>query len=168
VAERWGARALVLTSVLLSIAGTLPFALAGPDTSPVLLAGALVVRGAGLGMVMMAVLFGAYEGLAKPQIPHASTTTRIMQQLGGSFGTAILAVLLQRGLATHAADPAIAFDHAFAWSIALSLPALIAAFFVPGRKSPGVAGVASDRAQTSGRPVEGAAVEAGRSEVSRS
>jgi len=143
VAERWGARAVVLTSVLLSIAGTLPFAFAGAETSPVLLAGALVVRGAGLGTVMMAVLFGAYEGLAKPQVPHASTTTRIMQQLGGSFGTAILAVLLQRGLAAHAADPAIAFDHAFAWSIALSLPALIAAFFVPGRR-PAPAPVTSD------------------------
>jgi len=160
-AERWGARALVLTSVLLSIAGTLPFALAGPDTSPVLLAGALVVRGTGLGTVMMAVLFGAYEGLTKPQIPHASTTTRIMQQLGGSFGTAILAVLLQRGLAAHAADPAIAFDHAFAWSIALSLPALIAAFFVPGRPTSGVAGTASDRERVGGRPVDRAAVEAG-------
>lgn len=152
-AERWGARVVVLTAVLLSIAGTLPFAFAGPDTSPVLLAGALVVRGAGLGTVMMAVLFGAYEGLAEPQVPHASTTTRIMQQLGGSFGTAILAVLLQRGLAAHAADPAVAFDHAFAWSIALSLPALIAAFFVPGRGKSGGAEAAGDRAQMGGRPV---------------
>ncbi|WP_051808211.1 MDR family MFS transporter [Actinoplanes subtropicus] len=152
-AERWGARVVVLTAVLLSIAGTLPFAFAGPHTSPVLLAGALVVRGAGLGTVMMAVLFGAYDGLAEPQVPHASTTTRIMQQLGGSFGTAILAVLLQRGLAAHAADPAVAFDHAFAWSIALSLPALIAAFFVPGRKKSGVAGAAGDRARMGGRPV---------------
>ena len=126
------------------------------------MAGALVVRGAGLGTVMMAVLFGAYEGLAKPQVPHASTTTRIMQQLGGSFGTAILAVLLQRGLAAHAADPAIAFDHAFAWSIALSLPALIAAFFVPGRRqAPAGAEPGSDREQMSGRPVDGAAVEPG-------
>ncbi|MCU7728002.1 multidrug efflux MFS transporter [Actinoplanes sp. KI2] len=163
VAERWGARTVVLTAVLLSIAGTLPFAFAGPDTSPVLLAAALVVRGAGLGTVMMAVLFGAYEGLAKPQIPHASTTTRILQQLGGSFGTAVLAVLLQRGLAAHAADPAVAFDHAFAWSIALSLPALVAAFFVPGRKRPGDAGPESDRTRVGGRPTDGPAVEDGHS-----
>ncbi len=131
--ERWGARTVVLGAVLLSIAGTLPFAFAGANTSVAVLAIALVVRGAGLGTIFIAVLFEAYEGLRPAQIPHASTTTRILQQVGGSFGTAIFAVVLQRGLATHAAAPAVAFDHAFAWAIALTLPALVAAFFVPAR-----------------------------------
>ena len=135
--ERWGARTVVLGAVLLSIVGTLPFAFADAGTSVAVLAVALVIRGAGLGTIFMAVLFGAYEGLSPAEIPHASTTTRILQQVGGSFGTAIFAVVLQRGLATHAATPAVAFDHAFACAIALTLPALVAAFFVPtGRPAP--------------------------------
>ncbi|MFD0516647.1 MFS transporter [Paractinoplanes durhamensis] len=141
--ERWGTRTVVIVSVLLLIFGTVPFAFAGVHTSTTVLAIALVVRGAGLGMIMMAVLFGAYEGLAKSDIPHASTATRIAQQVGGSFGTAILAVVLQRGLSTHGSEPAVAFDHAFAWAVALTLPALVAALFVPGRQPAELAVVGS-------------------------
>jgi EmrB/QacA subfamily drug resistance transporter len=134
VLERWGSRTVVLVSVLLLIAGTLPFGFAGTQTSTTVLSIALVLRGAGLGMILMSVMLGAYDGLTKPEIPHASTATRILQQVGGSFGTAVLAVVLQRGLATHAAEPATAFDHAFLWAVGLTLPALVAALFVPGRR----------------------------------
>ncbi|MEU4235996.1 MDR family MFS transporter [Actinoplanes sp. NPDC026619] len=134
VLDRWGGRVVVLVSVILLIVGTLPFAFAGLHTSVTVLAIALVIRGAGLGMILMAVMLGAYEGLTPAEIPHASTTTRIMQQVGGSFGTAILAVVLQRGLTSHAAEPATAFDHAFLWAVILTMPALVAAFFVPGRR----------------------------------
>ncbi|GAA0584195.1 hypothetical protein GCM10010172_81450 [Paractinoplanes ferrugineus] len=68
--------------------------------------------------------------------------------MGGSFGTAILAVVLQRGLVTHAAAPATAFDHAFRWAVVLTLPALVAAFFVPGRRPAAV-----DAGSGSGTPV---------------
>jgi EmrB/QacA subfamily drug resistance transporter len=132
--DRLGTRTVVLISTLFLIAGTAPFAFAGLHTSQLLLALALVVRGAGLGAILMTVLFGAYDGLSKEQIPHASTTTRILQQLGGSFGTAILAVVLQRGLAAHPADPAAGFDHAFWWALALTLPGLVAVVFLPGRQ----------------------------------
>ncbi|MFI6070674.1 DHA2 family efflux MFS transporter permease subunit [Actinoplanes sp. NPDC051343] len=133
--DRWGIRVVVLVSTLLLIVGTLPFAFAGLHTSQWMLALALVLRGAGLGAILMAVLFGAYDGLPRELIPHASTATRILQQLGGSFGTALLAVALQRGLSTHPADPATAFDHAFWWALALTLPALAAVAFLPRRNA---------------------------------
>jgi MFS family permease len=146
--DRWGTRTVVLLSSLLLIVGTLPFAFAGPGTSLVLLAGALVVRGIGLGAILMAVLISAYVGLAEADIPHASTTTRIAQQVGGSFGTAVLAVVLQHGLAAHPTAPAPAFDHAFGWALALSLPALVAALFVPGRPSAEPAAATPEKAGT--------------------
>ena len=37
---------------------------------------------------------GAFEGLPRTSVPDASSVTRIMQQVGGSFGTAVLAVIL--------------------------------------------------------------------------
>ncbi|MEV6848357.1 MDR family MFS transporter [Actinoplanes sp. NPDC051411] len=129
--DRWGIRVVVLLSTLLLIVGTLPFAFAGPHSSQWVLGLALVIRGAGLGAILMAVLLGAYVGLPRDLVPHASTATRILQQLGGSFGTALLAVALQRGLSSHPADPATAFDHAFWWALALTLPALAAVAFLP-------------------------------------
>ena len=42
----------------------------------------------------MPVLMAAYIGLDKDQIPHSSVLTRTTQQVGASFGTAVLAVIL--------------------------------------------------------------------------
>jgi len=145
--DRYGPRPLVLAGVVLTALGTLPFALADADASPVLLTGALVVRGAGLGTVIMAVMLSVYSGLGHGQIPHASSLTRILQQLGGSLGTAALAVVLQRGLAgaTTTAARAEGFRHAFAWALALTVVALLPALLIP-RTGPAAPEAAPDAA----------------------
>lgn len=130
--DRIGARPVVLGGVVLLVLGTLPFAMAGAHTSTVWLAVALVVRGTGLGAVTMAVMLGAYDGLNRAEVPHASSMTRIFQQLGGSFGTAILAVVLQRQLAGHSGSAA--FDHTFGWALVFTAVAAIPAVLVPGRR----------------------------------
>ncbi|WP_233096075.1 MFS transporter [Alicyclobacillus sp. SO9] len=94
-----GSRWVVLTGTLLTLLGTLPFALCGPHINEVLLAVALVVRGPGLGGVLLPVMAAAYTGLSKEQIPHASSATRILQQIGGAFGASVLAVILQNQIA---------------------------------------------------------------------
>ncbi len=45
---------------------------------------------------------GAYQGLAHEQVPDASSATRVLQQVGGSFGTAVLAVILASQASAHA------------------------------------------------------------------
>jgi hypothetical protein len=85
------------------MAGTLAYTQAGGRTSEILLSLSLVVRGAGLGAVIIPIMAAAYLGLRPDQVPHASSATRIMQQVGGSFGTAILAMILQIQLAAHQA-----------------------------------------------------------------
>jgi hypothetical protein len=57
--------------------------------------GIRVARGFGLGAVTIPVMAAAYVGLDKPQVAHASVLTRTTQQIGGSFGTAVLAVVLE-------------------------------------------------------------------------
>jgi hypothetical protein len=58
---------------------------------------------------------------------NGSTTdpTRIIQQVGGSFGSAILALVLARALTSHhavtAAALALAFNTAFWWAIAATV-----------------------------------------------
>jgi EmrB/QacA subfamily drug resistance transporter len=135
--DRVGARPVVLAGFLLTVAGTLAFTQAGVHANEILLSLSLVIRGAGLGAVIIPIMAAAYLGLPPGQIPHASSATRIAQQVGGSFGTAILAVILQTQLTAHnaggLAGRAAAFDSAFWWSLGLTALAVIPALALPGR-----------------------------------
>ncbi|MEV5410497.1 MDR family MFS transporter [Thermopolyspora sp. NPDC052614] len=137
--DRFGGRWITFTGLLIVALGTLPFAQAGAATSEWWLAAALVVRGIGLGAVTVPVMASAYEGLDHGQIPHASIITRTAQQIGGSFGTAVLAVILDRELAARAAQgpagAALAFDHAFWWSIGFTALALVITLWLPNRRT---------------------------------
>jgi EmrB/QacA subfamily drug resistance transporter len=128
--DRIGPKPVILTGMALAALGTLPFALAGPHTSEVLLSAGLFVRGAGLAAATIAVMATAFTGLTPAQVPHASSATRILQQVGGSFGTAVLTVILELQLASgHTAGLATAFGHTFWWAtgftVAGALPALL-------------------------------------------
>jgi MFS family permease len=129
--DRTGPKPVILTGMALAALGTVPFALAGPHTSLVWLSAALVVRGAGLAAATIAVMATAFTGLAPAQVPHASSATRILQQVGGSFGTAVLIVILELQLTGPGAatTTAVAFDRTFWWAIAFTvvgaLPALL-------------------------------------------
>jgi MFS family permease len=92
--ERFGARTVTISSLLLVAVATVPFALAGPDTSILWLAAVLLVRGLGIGAVLIPPLSVAYLDIERAGIPHATMNTRISQQVGASFGTAIVAVAL--------------------------------------------------------------------------
>jgi len=129
--DRAGPRPVVLMSLVLTAAGTVPFALADAHTSEWVLAPALVVLGVGLSAANMAVMVGAYRDLTGTQIPHASSMTRIMQQLGGAFGTAVLAVILQGQLAGH--PGATAFDTTFLCVLAFTAVAVVPALLLPRR-----------------------------------
>jgi EmrB/QacA subfamily drug resistance transporter len=112
---------------------TVPFAFAGAHTSIWLLMIALVVRGFGLGAVMVPLMVGAYVGLERAQVPHASIITRIVQQVGGSFGVALLAVILEGAATATSGGLALAFDQAFWWAIGFTGLAVVLALLLPGR-----------------------------------
>jgi EmrB/QacA subfamily drug resistance transporter len=135
--DRLGPRPVSLVGIALAAAGTVPFALAGPHTSVVLLGAALVLRGAGLGAATIAPMAGAFQGLPKADLPHASSAIRITQQVGGSFGAAVLVVILARQAAAHAAAGtaglATAFGHTFWWCVGFTALAVIPALLMPGR-----------------------------------
>ncbi len=137
--DKIGARPVVLAGLVLTAIGTIAYTQAGLHTSDVLLALSLVVRGGGLSAMLIAPAATAYSGLTPDQIPHASTATRIAQQVGGSFGTAIMAMILQTQLIAHAsagvAGQAAAFDNTFWWSLVFTAIAVIPALALPRRQS---------------------------------
>jgi EmrB/QacA subfamily drug resistance transporter len=130
--DRVGARSVTIGAFVLAAAATAPFALATAHTSTWWLGAVLLVRGFGIGAVLIPPLTVAYRDIAPPEIPHATMTTRITQQVGASFGIAIAAVTLQTQL-SH--DVVGAFHQAFWWSVGITLAALIPAAFLPGRDS---------------------------------
>jgi hypothetical protein len=133
------ARPIVIAGLLLTAAGTLAFAWAGPRTSEWLLAASLFVRGAGLAPVTIAVVAGAFRDIPSEDVPDASSTTRIVQQVGGSFGSAVLALILASALLSHrAVTPAVrglAFDTAFWWAIGLTALALVPAVLLQASRN---------------------------------
>ena len=129
---RLGARLVTVGSFLLTAVATVPFALAGPHTSLWLLGAALVIRGFGIGTVLVPPMSVAYQDVPPAGIQHATMNTRIAQQVGASFGIAIVAVALQ-SLLTHGATSA--FQGAFWWAIGITVAALIPAIALPASEA---------------------------------
>ena len=136
--DKIGPRLVVVAGMLLAAAGTVPFALAGLHANVIVLGAALVVRGAGMGTATIAVMVGAFQGLRPDEVPHASSATRIMQFVGGSFGAAVLvALILDRQAAAHAAAGAAglaaAYDTTFWWCVGFTALGLVPALLLAGQ-----------------------------------
>ena len=129
--DRLGARAVTIGAFLLTTAATVPFALAGPGTSLWWLGTVLLIRGLGIGAVLIPPMSVAYQDIEPGGIPHATMNTRIVQQVGASFGTAIVAVVLQ-SLVEHGATDA--FRGAFWWAIGISAVAVLPAVALPAKQ----------------------------------
>jgi len=141
--DRIAPRPIVLVGMTLATLGTIPYTQIGPDTSELALGAALVIRGAGLGAVFVPAMTAAYRGLRNEAIPRATSAVRIFQQVGASFGTAVLAVILQHGVAGQAgagpAGLATAFGHTFWWAVGFTALAFVPALLLPrGRPAPGL------------------------------
>ncbi len=130
-----GARWLVATGFTIVALGTLPFAFAGAHTSYLLLMAALLVRGIGLGAVTMPLMALGFRGLERSQVPDASIITRIAQQVGGSFGTAVLAVILTSTLTAATSPTALegAFRQSFWWALGFTAIGILISLALPGR-----------------------------------
>jgi len=129
--DKFGARTLAVVGFLIIALTTVPFAFADANTNLWYLGAVLFVRGVGLGAVLIPVMTVAYIDIPKTDMPHASAITRIVQQLGGAFGTAFVAVLLQNGIS--AGNPVSAFDSAFWCTVGITILAAVAAVVLPGR-----------------------------------
>jgi MFS family permease len=149
--DRIGARVVAVLGFLVVLAATIPFAFADAGTNVWWISAVLVVRGLGLGAVMIPIMAVGFVGLERPEMPHASTITRLAQQLGGAFGTAVLAVVLA-GVATTGGDTA-AFHQAFWWAIGITALGTALAFVLPGRSAvaPAPTGAAAQPAASGAR-----------------
>ena len=132
LSARVGPRWLVLAGLALTAASMLPLTRVGEDTSLILLSAASFVAGLGIGAAIVPAMTGAYRDLAEEAIAQATSSIRILQQLGGSLGIAILAVVLQQRIGhLTGANLASAFAHTYWWALGLSALALLPTLLLP-------------------------------------
>jgi EmrB/QacA subfamily drug resistance transporter len=125
--DRFGGGPLALIGVLVTTIATIPFGLVGAHTSIVWLSIAMLIRGMGVGFAFMPAMTAAFAALKPSELADATPQLNVLQRVGGSIGTAVLAVVLQRALVgAHGLDAAAgAFGTAFWWSLGLTALAII-------------------------------------------
>ncbi|POX38834.1 MFS transporter [Streptomyces sp. Ru73] len=138
VTDAYGPRAVVLAGILLTLAGTVPFVLdAAAGTLGLVVA--LFVRGVGLGAITPPNVAATYTSVQRSQVPAATSARTVLNRIGGSLGTAVLAVLLQNALSGAGDGPAgvrDAYTHTFWWALAFSALTLVPAALYP-KHAPG-------------------------------
>jgi EmrB/QacA subfamily drug resistance transporter len=128
--DRMGGGPLALFGVILTTLTTIPFGLIGAHTSIVSLSLWMVLRGIGIGFAFMPAMAAAFAALKPHELSDGTPQMNVLQRLGGSIGTAVLAVVLQRALisAHHPLTPAGiagAYSTAFWWSLGISALAIV-------------------------------------------
>ena len=128
------ARFIIAGGVILTMIGTLPFAVAGASGYDALLLAGQFVRGVGLGASMQPIMALAFSGLSRAEIPRASAAFSVVQRIGAPFGVTVVAVLLQGYLSragTTGGQVAMAFSSTFWWILGFSAVPLLLSFILP-------------------------------------
>jgi hypothetical protein len=87
----------------------------------------MFVRGIGIGFGFLPAMTAAFASLKRSELSSATPQLNVLQRVGGSIGTAVLAVVLQRALAgahTPSAEAA-AYGTAFWFSAGMTALAII-------------------------------------------
>jgi EmrB/QacA subfamily drug resistance transporter len=154
--DRVGPRLVIPIGVVVALGGIAAYTQVGAQTSYAFLAGALFLIGLGLGATVMPSMAVAYQAVPREAVGHATSLINVIQRIAASFGTALLAVVLQRSIARgtgvdggigalgglspdRRAEIAPGLAHAFGttfWvAVALVASALLPALLLPARRA---------------------------------
>ena len=127
--DKVGGGPLAFFGVAVTLVAGVPLALIGAHTSLVWLSAVQFLRGIGIGFAFMPAFVAALAALERRELPDASPQLNVLMRVGGSIGTAVLAVVLERALvaaghAPSAAGYAGAYGTALWWSFGISVAAL--------------------------------------------
>ena len=122
--DRVGGGPPALFGVILTTVATVPFGLIGAHTSVLLLSIAMLIRGMGIGFAFMPAMSAAFASLRRSELANATPQLNVLQRVGGSIGTAVLAVVLQRALVGAHTDAAAAAAYGTAFWASAGITAL--------------------------------------------
>lgn len=92
--DKLGAKYVVIVSLIISLVGTIPLVFVTDKTSMVWIALILFIRGTSFGGINLPLTSDAYTGLADEELPDAGVGINIIENLGSSFGSAIIATVV--------------------------------------------------------------------------
>jgi len=139
LSDKMAPRPIALAGLAFTALGTYTYTQLSAGTSQLLLGAAQVASGLGTGATLVPIMSAAFRGLEDAAVPRASSSIRIMQQLGGSFGSAALFIIVAHQLTTHthtAVGLAAAFSATFWWVLAFTGAMLIPILFLPRTTKP--------------------------------
>jgi EmrB/QacA subfamily drug resistance transporter len=124
LSDRVGGGPLALVGVVVTTVATVPFGFIGAHTSIAWLSVAMLVRGMGIGFAFMPAMAAAFSSLERSELADATPQMNVLQRVGGSIGTAVLAVVLQRALSGAHTLQAAAHAYGTAFWVSGALTAL--------------------------------------------
>lgn len=136
LADRYDPRLLIAGSTLLAVAGTVGFTQLTADTDDLFLGASLCLRGMGLGVIGVSILTMAYLEVPGDRIPRGTVMIAVVQRVGASFGTAMVALLLSVNLggSQAAATRPGPYADTFWWMLALVAAMLVPPLLMPRRR----------------------------------
>lgn len=129
IADRFGGGWVAVAGISVLALGTIPLLTFDASTPDAVVVVALLFRGLGMGGAVIPAMAVAYMHMRRDQIPDATPQLNVLQRLGGAVGSTVLTLALVSGL-PQAATPqevATAFNHSFAWSLGITVLALVPA-----------------------------------------
>jgi EmrB/QacA subfamily drug resistance transporter len=127
-----GPRLAVTGGMALAALGSITFTQLDVGVGDGWLALALAVRGFGMGTTVLA-LGALYQLVGTANAARAASVAAVLNTLGGSLGTAVLAVALDSQIAAGTATPT-AFATTFWWVVGFCALGALPALFLPGRR----------------------------------
>ncbi|MGO2638502.1 MAG: MDR family MFS transporter [Enterococcus viikkiensis] len=106
--DQLGAKYVVIVSLIISLIGTIPLVFITNQTSMVWIALILFIRGTSFGGINLPLTSDTYTGLADEELPDAGVGINIIENLGSSFGSAMIATVVAAVL--QGAQPTIAHE----------------------------------------------------------
>lgn len=135
--DQLGAWNVVLTSLAFAVAGTIPFIFFNETSSLVVMSAVLFIRGIGIGGITIPMMSDAYTGMDKQEIAQASVGTRLMQNIGGAFGSAVLATVVSLSIGNNTPTIPVmtaAYHDGFLLAVILNLVLLIPTMLLTHKK----------------------------------
>ncbi|WP_339184223.1 MDR family MFS transporter [Oceanobacillus sp. FSL W7-1293] len=149
--DRFGARWLAVTGLIIITISTFAFTNLGPSTSMLMIAILYAIRMFGLSMVMMPVTTAGLNQLPRDLIPHGTAMTNTMRQVSASVGTAIVITIMTTTEMSAEHNPDITYpmihgvNTAFMVITILSLIGIVISFFMKNGNASGEEGSTKER-----------------------
>ena len=121
--DRFGGGVVSVAGLSLSAIATLPLLTVTAHTGLAAIVAITTARGMGIGFAIMPAIAAAYSAIDPAQIADATPQLNAVQRVGGSIGTAVLVVAVQREITR----PAQAFHSSFGLLLATTVLALVPA-----------------------------------------